>query len=221
LTQYIFLIRQLTGQTRSRDMEKEIFDAIIKDSKYISAAFDIAGSFEAVKKRIVEEKFLTPLKEVAKLEEFEELYINLFGQESYFKGWQTFDISLKRERWKYLGITLKSVGKGKGFLYGLLSNEGVELEKSKLAKHMLKIEEEVKEIAKKSGYDGCCYNDKNEHWFLLYRYKNNSLWENWADTKDFFTKILFGIEGMNSEFKRVIKELSEIGDRLEAKLKEM
>ena len=223
LTQYILLIKQLTGQPRSRDMEKEVFDAIIKDSKYISAAFDIAGSFEAVKKRIVEEKFLTPLKEVAKLEEFEELDIDIHGQESYFKGWNTFDIGLKRERWNYLRIALKSIGQGKGFLYGLLSNEGVELEKSKLVNHMSKIEEEVKEEAKKSSYDGCCYNNKNEHWFLLYRYKNNSLWENWADTKDFFTKIFSenGIEGMNSEFKRVIKELSKIGDRLEAKLKEM
>lgn len=224
LTQYILLIKQITGQPRSMDMEEEVIDAIINDSKYVSAAFKI--DINAVKKRIME-KILALLKEIAMDRGFE-LKRNFYSNcgdnyTDYFKcdfKENGFDIWLYKneEEWKYLAICLQFRGNGKGFHYSLNSRESknnlhLNLEDSGLKDKLKEIEDEVKK-AKESGYK-----DSNYGWSVLY--KEGPLWENWEDNPKFFTGVISegGMEKMKNEFRNVIKELSEIGNRLEEKLK--
>jgi hypothetical protein len=185
LTQYILLIRQLTEQTRSIEMEKDIIAVIMdKDNsdKYVSAVFDIAGSFEAMKKHIVEEKILLPLGKVAEEKGFTAfLKPDLHGKGSYFRPWEV-DFWIYKEKWEYLAIGLKFIGTGKGLIYGLLSKEEKELKESRLS-NKLKIVEETQKEAK--GFE-----EREHPWFLLFRYEKSSLWKNWANTKEFFTEEL-------------------------------
>jgi len=203
-------------------MEDKVIAAIMDNSdkrdKYVSAAFDIAYSIEAVKKYIVKEKYLEPLEKLAKANGFEE-FTPSFGkhQNDYFRNWN-FVITLKKKEWSFLKIALQYIEYGKGFCYGLQNVEEGDLEKSKLIKYMPKIEDEVKNEAKKFGYE--CHYDNGNEWYLLHKQKNTSFWENWTDTKKFFTEI--EMDKMENDFRNIIvEELSKIGDRLEDKLEEM
>ena len=60
LTQYIVLVKQLTGQERSKEVQKEIMDVIVRDADNVSAAFDISQNFYEVKVQILKDK-LFPL----------------------------------------------------------------------------------------------------------------------------------------------------------------
>jgi len=226
LTQYILLIKQITGQPGGIDMEEKIIDAIINDSKYVSAAFDIANSIEAMKMRILKEKFLTTLREIANDRGFEfetDLHGNVEKEKcckSYFEE-NEVDFWLYKKKWNYLAICLSFRKEKKGFSYGLNSKEKVNGLHPKLKETGLydnqKIIDKAKEEAKEFGYY-ICYNGGDNEYSLLLCKETKSLWENWANTNKFFTDIVSenGIETMKTEFRNVIKELSEIGDRLEA-----
>jgi len=122
LTQYILLIRQLTGQTRRNEMEEEVI-AIMKDSKYISAAFDIAGSFDAMKKRIMED-FFSSLKAEAEAPELGlemregKTLIELRNSRIHYAA-----ISFYKREWegKQLGITFHFVNGGNKIQYSIMS----------------------------------------------------------------------------------------------------
>ncbi|MDR0517445.1 MAG: PD-(D/E)XK nuclease family protein [Fibromonadaceae bacterium] len=208
LTQYILLIRQLTGQTRSRKMEEEVINAIVKDSKYVSAAFDIAGSIEAVKKHIVETIFLTPLRVIASDNKFKLTYNeDIFSKNGWFR---------LEEDSKKLRIFFRIYYNTRHFHYGL----GCKNEADK--KNLIEI------ISKESEYKDYTINSDDEGKYgkslqLLYRDSDDLLCGNWG-SNDFFIKITSSENGMKKleeEFNKIIEGLIKIWDKLEEKLKEM
>jgi hypothetical protein len=58
LTQYIILVKQLTGQARSKEMQKEFLDILLKEADNISAAFIISENFYDLKLQILRDKFI-------------------------------------------------------------------------------------------------------------------------------------------------------------------
>jgi hypothetical protein len=65
LTQYIALIKQLTGQARSKDMENEYLDIILRDADNLSAAYVILENQDKIEMRIIKDKFEPLLLELA------------------------------------------------------------------------------------------------------------------------------------------------------------
>jgi hypothetical protein len=66
LTQYIVLIKQLTGQAGSKKMQKEYLDTILKDADNVSAAFIIAQNINEIKLQILKEKFVPLISKLGK-----------------------------------------------------------------------------------------------------------------------------------------------------------
>jgi hypothetical protein len=66
LTQYIVLIKQLTGQARNMKMQKEYLDTILKDADNVSAAFIISQNFNDIKLQILKEKFVPLMTNLGK-----------------------------------------------------------------------------------------------------------------------------------------------------------
>jgi hypothetical protein len=95
LTQYIVLIKKLTGQARSQEMQKEYMDAILKDADNVSAAFIILQniSINEIKRQILEEKFIPSLKELVCKLEMDIMDINI-SKDSYWC------FSFSKEEWK-------------------------------------------------------------------------------------------------------------------------
>jgi len=115
LEQYINLIRSLTGQPR-RDKMSEVVKSITKDADNLRAAFEIAGSFEATKKLIME-KFVSLLNiETLKLG-FDEAKINFPGKYDHYA-----QILLSKQEWIKLGmgITIDFCNKANDITYGII-----------------------------------------------------------------------------------------------------
>jgi len=94
LTQYIVLIKQLTGQTRSKKMQKEILDIILKDVDNISAAFIISQNFNEIKLQILKNKFVPVMSNLGQKYGFD-LDITL---DNCFQAYWGF--SFVKEEWK-------------------------------------------------------------------------------------------------------------------------
>ena len=99
LTQYIILIKQLTGQTRSKEMQKEYLDIILKDVDNVSSAFVISENFNEIKLQILKNKFEPLIKDLAKRLNLE---IDILLDENCFKQYWRF--SLRKQEWKNLKI---------------------------------------------------------------------------------------------------------------------
>jgi len=191
-------ITSLLDKVSSINVEEKIIDAIIENSKYVSAVFDIEDSIEAMQVRILKKKFLAPLREIAKDSGFEKFEIDLNGNvekekySSFYFDENKVNFWLYKEKWNYLAICLSFRKEKNGFSYGFNSKEKL--------KNNQKIIDEANSILS-------CKETK-------------SLWKNWAYSNKFFIEVTSekGIETMKTEFRNVIKELSEIGDRLEAML---
>jgi len=161
-----------------------------------------------IKKIYIEKNiFFPPLKEIAEANgfNFDEEFVEPDNFNRQFGDW-FFNIYLKKEEWKYLRIAIKYIADGKDFLYGLLNKEAVNLEK-----------EYIKEEAKKYGYE------IDNAYFLMYKETLSKKWSA-AEVKTSFVETLLsknGREKLKSEFETIIKELSEIGERLEGKLQQV
>jgi len=94
LTQYIVLIKQLTGQTRSKKMQKEILDIVLKDVDNISAAFIISQNFNEIKLQILKNKFVPLMSNLGQKYGFD-LDISL---DNCFQAYWGF--SFVKEEWK-------------------------------------------------------------------------------------------------------------------------
>jgi len=179
------------------------------------------GEIPMIKEELMARIIFPTLKEIAEANGFNlyKSYVVSTDILGKFGEW-SFKAHLRNKKWEYLRISLKFISNGKNFLYGLLSDETMELEKSKLNKHLPKIKEDIKEEIKKYGYES-----ENTH-FLIYKEtlwkmweQMWELWENWENTK--VEEFAIEIENMKREFESIIKELSEIGERLEGKLREI
>jgi hypothetical protein len=103
LTQYIILIKQLTGKARSKEMQKEYFDIIMKNAENVSAAFTISQNMNEIKQQMLKEKFIPLLSELAKSLNLElDLSLNgcfdaYWGFSFYRKEWKLFKIDFEFE----------------------------------------------------------------------------------------------------------------------------
>lgn len=98
VTQYINLIKRLTGQSRSKIMENELLNILMSDDDNIDSAFTIANNISILKKSIIDEKLMPELQKLSKKFNLK-LSIN---KNDYSSSYWGFDFS--NEDWKYLKI---------------------------------------------------------------------------------------------------------------------
>ncbi|MCL2192824.1 MAG: PD-(D/E)XK nuclease family protein [Treponema sp.] len=65
LNQYILLVKQLTGQARSDEMQKECMDTVLENADSLSAAFFISSNINEIKRRVLVEKFVPLINDLA------------------------------------------------------------------------------------------------------------------------------------------------------------
>jgi hypothetical protein len=160
ISQYIILIRHLTGDTRSSKMSNEIIAAIVKDPQNIAPAFEIANILPELKKHIFKENLEPSLKQIGEKYKLEfEINYDQFP----VKWW---NFSFKKRTWKYVCICFYFGEYGLNhFAYGLQYLD------DKLT------EEILKQLRTLGG--------KNSEWFPYY--KDMDKYGNWD--KDIFTLI--------------------------------
>jgi hypothetical protein len=83
LTQYIVLIKQLTGQARSEKMQEEYLDIIVKDADNLSAAFYISQNINDIKLKVIKEKFIPLIEDLVKNKLGLELKMDLGSSDRY------------------------------------------------------------------------------------------------------------------------------------------
>jgi hypothetical protein len=114
ITQYINVLRELTGQTRSEQMADEIVNVLSENEDNVSAAFDVASNIPALKERIIAEYFISDLKETAKKFSID-LDIDSYGCLSSYWGF-----SFKKSEWKYVCILFEFESSDlRNLIYGL------------------------------------------------------------------------------------------------------
>ena len=114
LTQYIVLVKQLTGQARSAKMQKEYLDTILKDADNVSAAFIISQNFNDIKLQILKEKLEPLMTNLGKNRGFN-LDISLDGCfEIYWR------FSFYKPEWKKIKINFEFEGRNlQNLIYGI------------------------------------------------------------------------------------------------------
>jgi hypothetical protein len=118
LTQYIVLIKQLTEQARSKKMEKEYLDTILKDVDNVSAAFIIAQNINEIKLQILKEKFVPLISNLGQKLGFD-VDISL---DACFEPYWGF--SLKKPEWKKFKIDFEFEGSHlQNLIYGFCGTD--------------------------------------------------------------------------------------------------
>lgn len=121
ISQYILLIKKLTGQARSQEMENEIIEVIMSDTRNIESAFSIAKNIDELKKRIVITKLLPSLVRIAEENGLEKPVI----KGSYLKAHWGFDFA--KNEWNNYKLRFKFLAADfKNFIYGFYSENDVE-----------------------------------------------------------------------------------------------
>lgn len=115
ITQYINLIKYLTGQTINETMNKEIIDALIKDKEALSASFTIANTVDAACDKLLE-KLRLYIDEIA-VELAMEGHLNIDWNTHYTGFW------FKKKTWNTANITFQFWAKHKRLVYGIGRNE--------------------------------------------------------------------------------------------------
>lgn len=111
ITQYIHLLKYLTGQTINENMKKELIDLILNDKESLNAAFTIYGVVDAACDELLE-KLKLIIQEVA-----EELDLigeyNINWNRNYTGFW------FKHQSWKKVNITFQFTRRDRGMVYGI------------------------------------------------------------------------------------------------------
>jgi hypothetical protein len=185
LTQYIVLVKQLTGQARSREMEKEILDIIVKDAGNVEAAFLISQNINEVKVQLLKDKFMPLMEKIEK-----ENGVVLDDYEDSFEEWFLKDVagfSFKKPEWKNFKIIFEfEKGNLQGFFYGFRG-------KGKLPQNLDKYLRSLKESKE--------YKDSDDwpFWHYVDHYRN------WDD--NFFKDLSSSPDNIKKVFKNIIKEI--------------
>ena len=101
ITQYIILIKQLTDQGRSKDMEREYLDTILKDVNNVSAALTVSQNINVMKLQLIKEKFVPLVTEIAANHE---LNIDISLDRCFENNW---GFSFKKPDWKQFRIDFR------------------------------------------------------------------------------------------------------------------
>lgn len=115
ISQYIFLIKKLTGQSRSKLMEKEIIEIIMSDNKNIESAFIISNNINKLKKEIIHTKLL-PYLEIKYSNSPYNMKFTL-KNDKYLSAYWGF--SFEKEEWKNIKIQFEfEAGDLQNLIYG-------------------------------------------------------------------------------------------------------
>jgi hypothetical protein len=95
ITQYILLIKQLTGQARSEEMQEEYLKTIVEDVDNLSAAFYISQNINDIKLRVIKEKFIPLIEDLVKNKLGLEIEMDL-GSFEAFKGFSIMKLEWKK-----------------------------------------------------------------------------------------------------------------------------
>ncbi|GHV17515.1 hypothetical protein AGMMS49938_18330 [Fibrobacterales bacterium] len=179
LRQYIILIRQLTGQSRSREMEKEMVDVILKN-KNVAAAFDIVRILPKIKEKVIENT-ITKLKELANSKSLQ------FNADDFFE-YKFSKFSFYRNDRKYLKLRFEFQEKDlKGLLYGFPYN----VKKNDCENESDKFPKDLIDFLKTKGYNKSNGYKEND-WWPLYKfadsYKDGNIFVELAEKCDEFVK---------------------------------
>jgi hypothetical protein len=191
ITQYINLIKYLTGQSMIKIMENDLVNKISQNSEFISSAFTIAKSIEALKRNLITifEKHLYEICMELDLEpESENFGIVKDGNFSFnFKGKHSNQpyISL------YVQNNLEDIGIGVD-----LSNE---IDRSSEIFNHLKLDVRNKLILLIGDHW-----EKYENWVYFHYFKKSDALGNWNSTEN-WEKI--PTEELKSEFKIMIEKM--------------
>lgn len=181
ISQYIYLIKRLTGQSRSKLMENEILELLLKDSKNIDSAFIISENINKLKKQIIETKLLHYLKTIYEKEPYN-MTLDIKNNNILSAYW---GFSFEKEEWKYLKIRFEFEKNDlKDLIYGFCRKNS----KTVLPKE---IEEKLKT------YNGI----SNSSW-PLYKYVDK--YRNW--NKDVFVAL---VDYKNSQSNDVVNTINE------------
>jgi hypothetical protein len=105
INQYILLIKQLTGQARSNQMNDEILNVVTKDANTVSAFFSV--NMNDLIRHVIKTKFIPALEKVAKDNKLE---LSVDHDDYFADGWGFY---LKGSEWKKIQL---------GFLFTYLKD---------------------------------------------------------------------------------------------------
>lgn len=183
VNQYIILIKQLTGQARSKKMEKEIIELVAKDADTISSFFNIRSiNSDEVAKYVIKTKCIPCLEELAKKYQLELLPV----EDDYFK--EEWGFYFKKTTWKNTQIVFPFGDRLKDLWYAIaIFGE----DKSK------DLELYLKNYANYKHHDTWCL------------YKEMEKYKNWTD-KDVIMKLCLHDNDVILTMEDKIKELLKI-----------
>ncbi len=206
ISQYIILIKKLTGKARSKKMEKEIVEKIISSGENLKSAFSIADSINAIKKEIIDKKLnlFSNLQAIAKKKE-----IDFIGKEEkdFYENFLGiyWAFNFKKKEWKHLKIKFEFQKSNLEALhYGIRTQEKIEWKDlpDQIEENIDKMKTKLDRNNQPSDYFPICYS--------MDEYKN------WDD--EFFTSIVSDdskVKGLFLTFENKVDELLQASEGLQ------
>ncbi len=186
ISQYINLIKSLTGQTKNKEMENEIINLLVKDIKNVESAFIISDNIDSLKREIIKKVLIPQMEELAK--DFDMEFS--IKSNNYFDEYWGFWFAKKE--WKYVTIAFTFDARNfRDLVYGFSK----QMEDTSIPSNL---SNELKR------------HGENAFWWPLYYYLER--YRNWD--KDAFIAIVSEDKKMKLLIESKIKELLEIGEGL-------
>lgn len=202
LTQYIVLIKQLTGQARSNEMKEEFMSTILENEDNFLTAFTLFENINIneIKLKILKEKFEPIINSLAGRLGFEEMIS--FDGCLKINDW---GFSFKKPEWKAFRIDFAfNTTDLKNLVYGFCPGRACYYYSTNISK---KLEKYLWDLPRNLNPD------KNQYW-LLYRSMDN--YRDWD--KDFFWEIFTGKSpNIINELESKIEEISAIAEEAKNK----
>jgi hypothetical protein len=189
IAQYISLLKGMTGQSRSKEMSKEIVNFLKQNPDSITAAFSISDSMRELKKNLITNGLLKPLEEYAN----ENNMSFSTGKFDIFDRWFGFSFKKEDKSWENIRIRFEfggPAGSFTEFCYGIwgrneLFTQGLKAKNIQLP-----------------------HND-DKHIF----YKSMDGYENWSNG-EIFSKLINEnndvVETIKEKIKKILEEIEPV-----------
>jgi hypothetical protein len=136
ITQYINLLKRLTGQARSKQMAEDIVKIMANN---VEGAFDIAGNLPALKKYIISKKLIPELKRIANERRWELTETLDAAFKERYKGFL-----FENPAWKYFSIKFEFQDKDfQNGIYGFVRKNKKETIPGELQSYLDTIKEKI------------------------------------------------------------------------------
>lgn len=131
ITQYIYLIKFLTGTSMNSDMQGQIINLLTQSDDNIEATFVIAESFQKVRNGLMQKLAQKISIEISD-------YNPVFDQEF---GKRKTGLKIKSENWRYCAIRFEFGGDYSGLYFGIIYNDPLSVPKDLTEKFTRRIQE--------------------------------------------------------------------------------